>query len=313
MTTTRTNKEKPRVDMELCWWGNTRLALDEVLKKPRLTGTFPFSAGEVGQSIRHVHFSGESKFQIEFGTELAGRDEAFEGDIQEATTHRIIGIDYSRNMEMTTYAFDVTFVRIVKSITSTIYNISSPVWMICNHKSLIKLVRLMASVEKELDKASLKLNLKPQLSFFLFPAMATVIAIAQCLWLYRKNDFLPAFSLGSIILGLLPSMSYLWQYLALHDVLRSLMHKIRKLDDTECFVNSYHSLILAYRAIDKLYGLQILMSFIISMLSILHSLHFTFSRTFDIMMVCQLLWTNFYSSLALLIIRKCVSSVEKVS
>ncbi|CAH1404148.1 unnamed protein product [Nezara viridula] len=279
------------IALELCWWEQTRLLLEDIFRKPRLTGTFPFTTG---YDIRLWPALLVAVVSIAFN---------------------IAGITYAKQVRMNLYIFNIQLIRTVKATITTSYNIFSPLWMIKNHESIIKLLRMISSVEKELDKVSLKWKFKRhRLPFSLVPAIATIISIIQCLWLYQNNEFFTAFSLISVIICAYPAMSYVWQYLTLHDVLRSLMIRIGQLDDADSFVYCYHSLVVAYRAIDKLYGLQMMIYSIMAFQAILHSLHFVFSNgDFFVMTVCQILWASFYSVIVLLIIRKCNSSLAQVS
>lgn len=277
--------------LELRGCNQARLVLEEVFRVPRLTGTFPFSKGY------HIRLWPTICMAII------------------GTVYSLISIAYGKNVIMNLIIIKVQLVRIIKGSLTTINNISSPIWMIRNRKLLIKLLKLISSVEKELDNASLKWNWKrDRLPFFLFPVMLVVITIIQSIWIYQNNDILPSFSFTSLIVSVFPPMSYLWQYITLHDLLTSLMVRIGELDDVDTFVNCYHSLVLAYRAVDKLYGLQIMNYLILSTQAILHSLHFIFSNhDFYLMTVCQILWTFFYSAMLLIIIRSCNSSVAQVS
>ncbi|KAE8573455.1 Gustatory receptor 120b [Halyomorpha halys] len=282
-------KKKSTVTLELCWWEQTRLALEEVFRKARLTGTFPFTSGynillwpSAAMAIICIICS-------------------------------IIGLCYSKYVKLDIIAFNILLIRSVRSILTTINNILLPLWMIHNRKSLSKLLRSIYFVEKELNKASLEWKWKRNyLSFFMIPSMAGVIAIIQCLWLYKDNDFFTALSFIFVTFSAFPSMSYMWQYLTLHEVLVSIMIRISELEDSDFFVNCYHSLVVAYRAIDKLYGVQIIIFFIMAMFSSLHSLHFAFSKDkFDFMIVCQILWACYYATIILLIIKRCSSSITQ--
>ncbi|CAH1404149.1 unnamed protein product [Nezara viridula] len=233
------------VGLELCWWRETRLTLEEVFRKPRVMGTFPFT------TVYEV---------IIWPSAVVGFISAI---------LNIIGVYYSLHVELEASIFGLPIGRLAKAIVTTVSNVSHPIWMIGNHKCVIQLLRSIASVENELDKKSLKWN--------------------------RKH-----------------TLSYIWQYLSLHDVLRSLMNRISELDDAESFVNSYHSLVTAYRAVDKLYGLQLIVYFIMAMIDIVHSLHFTFSKNeLDWLFICQVLWTCYYSFIVFLIVEKCNSSVAQ--
>ncbi|KAE8573456.1 Gustatory receptor 120c [Halyomorpha halys] len=265
----------------------TSLGLEEVFRKPRLAGTFPFTSGY------NILLWPSAVMAII------------------CILCSIIGVCYSKYVKLDIIAFNIPLIRIIRSILTTIYNILSPLWMIHNHKSLSKLLRSIYFVEKELNKASLKWK-RNHLSFFWIPSMVGVIAIIQCLWMYKDNNLFTTFSFIFVTFSAFPSMSYMWQYLTLHDVLMSLLIRISELEDSDFFVNCYHSLVVAYRTIDKLYGLQIMIFFIMAMFSSLHSLHFAFSKDkFNFMIVCQILWTCYYTTIILLLIKRCSSSVTQ--
>ncbi|CAH1404147.1 unnamed protein product [Nezara viridula] len=226
-----------RPPLELRRWEQTRLVLEGVFSVPRLTGTFPFSTG----------------YEVLFWPSVLVHIVVIILSLLCISLIPYIDPDYCHRGGLL-YIF---VVRIVKCTTASIYNILSPLWMIYNHKCLKKLLRNVTSVEKEMGNGSLKLNCKHKhLPFLFFPVIGSVIVLMQFVFLYLKCGFLCAFSLAIVVLVPFPALSYVWQYLALHDVLRSLMVRISKLDEADSFVNSYHSLVMAYRAVDKLYGLQ---------------------------------------------------------
>ncbi|KAE8573454.1 Gustatory receptor 120a [Halyomorpha halys] len=287
MPSTPSNKDASMVALELCWWGKTRQVLEEVFRKPRLTATFPFTN------------SYDALLWPSVVLDIVG------------ITLSIIGVYYSLNFELDVNIFNVPLIRILKSVLSTTFNTFSPLWMIFNHKYLIKLLKSISSVDKELENASLKWKRKHfGIPFFVLPSIMIIITLAHSVVLYLKLDLLDAFAFVIVIISSCPIMSYLWQYLALHDVLSSLMNRIRELDDANSFVNCYHSLVIAYRSVDQLYGLQILIYFFKGMQSVIHSLHFNFSKNkFDFLFICQILWACFHSIILLLLIRRCNSSV----
>lgn len=291
MPSTRINKVKSSVSSEVCWWGQTRLALEEVFRKPRLTGTFPFTAG-------YDVLTWPSAVVAALTVAL-----------------NILGVNYSLGVKLSVNIFDISIVRIIKCFLTTTCNIISPIWMICNHKCVLQILKSIASVERELDKASLKWNWKfKHIPFFLLPGILAVLTIAQSTWFYLESNFLNSFSFTIVVIIIYPLLSHVWQYCYLHDVLRSLMNAISELGDVDSFVNCYHALVLAYRAVDKLYGIQIIIYCMLSMQVVIHSLHYTFSdNAFDFMFVCQILWTCFYTFVLLLIIRGCNSSMAEVS
>ncbi|KAE8573457.1 Gustatory receptor 120d [Halyomorpha halys] len=281
------NSKVPVFALELCWWEQTRLLMEEIFRKPRLIGTFPFTNG----------------YNIALWPSIAL--------VAAVISLSLLSISFIPKMELKGNYINVVMVWILRGIIATLYNILSPLWMVYNHKCLIKCLRLISSVVKKLDKATQTCKRK-LISFFLFPAIGTTITVAHCIFLYHTDGIISAFSLIIVVICTCPTMSYVWQYLTLHDVLRSLMIRISNLRDVDDFVNCYHSLVLAYRSMNKLYGLQIMIYFVMAMRSVLHSLYFTFTNEeFDTMTTFQILWASFSSAMVLLIIRRCNASVAQ--
>lgn len=290
MPSTRIKKGKSKVVLEVCWWGQTRIILEEVFRKPRLMGTFPFNTG---YDVLIWPSAVVAVLTVIFN---------------------FLGVIYSMNIVLNVNIFNIPLARFVKGVLTTTCNISSPIWMTRNHKCVIILLRSVASVEKELDKVSVKWDQKHKdIPFFLFHVIIVLITIFQGVWLYLRINILSAISLVAVVICVCPNLSYIWQYLTLHNALRSLMNRISEIDDVDSFVYCYHALVLAYRAVDELYGLQIIIYFLMAMQAIVHSLHFTFSdNIFDGFFICQILWTWFYTVIVFLMVKRCNSSVTEV-
>ncbi|KAE8573458.1 Gustatory receptor 120e [Halyomorpha halys] len=275
--------------LELCWWEQTRVVLEEVFRMPRLTATFPFN------TCYDVRAWPPAVLVVI------------------VVTLSLLSVGFTPETELRAKIFNLFVFRTMKGIVATIYNIVSPLWMISNHKCLIKILRSVATVQKELDKASLKWNYKSMhFSFFLLPAVWYTIALGNGGSLYLKNGFFSAFTFATVVLSSCTTMSYMWQYVSLHDVLRSLMMSISQLEDTDSFVNCYYSIVLAYRAIDKLYGLQIMINIVWMMLCILHRLHTIFmNKGLDVITFFSSAWFFFYSGMIIQIIKTCNYSVRQ--
>lgn len=150
---------------------------------------------------------------------------------------------------------------------------------------MIQTLRSVVHVEKELENVTPKWSYTPKLT-----VMFTFLIASSSLFVFQSAIYYETSSEVSEV------------------------PRVKELQNPGDIVHSYHSVIVAFRAVDKIYGLQIMTYFLLASIISLLSLQFTFTYCSEIstLLVIQVLRICLFSVHMLLVIQTCTASINEV-